>query len=351
MDKIDLTKLTAEELYELRADINSRIFSLVREDEEAKAQEFRKTLEIGGIYCVKNYYFYNDNTVYTVKKINGFEPKEGKPHIQYTYYYITSKPDKLSITAQEIDVPIEAISGLPIFRNRITKNAEAIFSEIENSLVGLLPIPYGTPDGTFNFTIACGVTKKTFTVNIGVPDEQTDIVTDAQNSSISKTFSANATNEVIKLLEDISAKSRPSLLSSNSFNALPNDDLSIAYSFSDKFTVTSQFQSNAYALGCFYESISPRANEIFALNSGIVTHTGSSQRLGNIVVVDHGMGLCTWYCNLGDIDVRTGDVLAKGELIGKAGNSPLVSKNGTLIICSVYNVFVDPELILGKEIF
>jgi hypothetical protein len=132
MDKIDLTKLTAEELYKLRADINSRIFSLVREDEEAKAQEFRKTLEIGGIYCVKNYYFYNDNTVYTVKKINGFEPKEGKPHIQYTYYYITSKPDKLSITAQEIDVPIEAISGLPIFKNRITKDAEAIFSEIEN---------------------------------------------------------------------------------------------------------------------------------------------------------------------------------------------------------------------------
>lgn len=131
-DKFDLTKLTAEELYELRADINSRIFSLAREDEEAKAQEFRKTLEIGGIYCVKNYYCYSDNTVYTIKKINGFEPKEGRPHVQYTYYYITNKPDKLSITAQEIDVPIEAISGLPIFRNRITKDAEAIFSEIEN---------------------------------------------------------------------------------------------------------------------------------------------------------------------------------------------------------------------------
>lgn len=133
----DLTKLTEEELHKLSEDINERLFYLRKEEEISKAQEFCKTLEVGAIYCEKKYNFYNDNTIYIIIKINGFEHSEkGIPFIQYTYYSITNKPDNftnnLSIKSEEMNAPIEAIKHMTIFSNRITKNAEVIMAEIED---------------------------------------------------------------------------------------------------------------------------------------------------------------------------------------------------------------------------
>lgn len=133
---IDLTKLTVEELRKLSESINERMFDLRKEEEIEKAQEFCKTLEVGAVYCDKQYNFYNDNTVYTIIKINGFEPSDkGRPFIQYTYYHVTNKPDNLtnnlSIKSEEMNAPVEAIKHMTIFSNRITKDADAIISEIE----------------------------------------------------------------------------------------------------------------------------------------------------------------------------------------------------------------------------
>ena len=226
------------------------------------------------------------------------------------------------------------------------------FIEIDGSLIGLLPIPYGTPSGTFSFTIACGVTKKTFNVTIEAPTQNTTTIElDNQPSYILGATSISAMNETNSLLQSTANSSRPALLSSKSFNPMSLDDYSRVYSYADSFSSSSQTVSGALALGSFYEALSDNANYVCAANSGIVTYTGSTQHLGNVVIVDHGMGLFTWYCNLSDIDVRVGDSVAKGELVGKTGASPLIKKNGVLILCSVYNTFIDPELILGKEIF
>jgi murein DD-endopeptidase MepM/ murein hydrolase activator NlpD len=40
---------------------------------------------------------------------------------------------------------------------------------------------------------------------------------------------------------------------------------------------------------------------------------------GNAVVVDHGLGIYTFYGHLSEIDTKPGDVLEAGELLGKVG--------------------------------
>jgi murein DD-endopeptidase MepM/ murein hydrolase activator NlpD len=87
-----------------------------------------------------------------------------------------------------------------------------------------------------------------------------------------------------------------------------------------------------------------------ALNVGTVVERGNCDYLGNYVVIDHGLGLRTWYCWLSSVDVDKGDVLAKGEQLGKCGTDGLLSSRGVLIICSVYHTLIDPDFILGKEI-
>jgi hypothetical protein len=232
------------------------------------------------------------------------------------------------------------------------KNFTPQFIEVNGSLIGLLPVPHGTPSGTLSFTIACGVTKKTFNVKIGESESNTTTVElDNQPSHVLSATSHSAMNEVNTLLKNTAISSRPALLSSKGFNSVATTDYSRIYSYTDAFSSNAQTLSGVSALGSFYEALNDNANFVCSANSGIVTYTGSAQHLGNVVIVDHGMGLFTWYCNLSDIDVRVGDSVAKGELIGKAGASPLIKKNGVLILCSVYNTFIDPEVILGKEIF
>ena len=40
---------------------------------------------------------------------------------------------------------------------------------------------------------------------------------------------------------------------------------------------------------------------------------------GNTVVVDHGLGIYTFYAHLSEIDVKPGDELQSGQVLGKVG--------------------------------
>ena len=63
---------------------------------------------------------------------------------------------------------------------------------------------------------------------------------------------------------------------------------------------------------------------------------------GNMVVVDHGWGLKTWYMNLGTTTVAVGDTVSAGDKVGTAGQSGFSSTVGAHIRMSVGDRFVSP---------
>ncbi len=235
----------------------------------------------------------------------------------------------------------DAISFLQDFTPQFVSDGDA--------LVALLPIPYGTPSGSFNFTIASGVTKKSFSVEVGEIKQTYTVTLDKSRIQLAKIISDSALNEVTSLLDSISKQCRQRIMYKGSFLSPETNEYSLKYSYANSFIIEGAKQKNLLALGNFYESTKGNGVNVHAANSGIVTYKGYLQHLGNIVVVDHGLGLCSWYCNLSDTDVTIGDIVAKGELVGKSGESTLASSNGVLILCSVYDTFINPDLILGKE--
>ena len=82
--------------------------------------------------------------------------------------------------------------------------------------------------------------------------------------------------------------------------------------------------------------------DVPAISAGKVVYTGYDELLGKFVVVDHGLGLKTWYCHLGDIVTTTGVMVAKGDTVGKTGRTGYINHDGVYLITTVMDVPVSP---------
>ena len=58
---------------------------------------------------------------------------------------------------------------------------------------------------------------------------------------------------------------------------------------------------------------------VYAAQKGRVVLAEDLFFSGNTVVVDHGLGIYTFYCHFSEIDVTVGDSVTKGEVLGKVG--------------------------------
>lgn len=62
-------------------------------------------------------------------------------------------------------------------------------------------------------------------------------------------------------------------------------------------------------------------SKILAVNSGTVVKSTFNDSYGNYVMVDHGGGIVTLYAHMSSRNVKTGDVVARGQQIGKVGST------------------------------
>jgi murein DD-endopeptidase MepM/ murein hydrolase activator NlpD len=62
-------------------------------------------------------------------------------------------------------------------------------------------------------------------------------------------------------------------------------------------------------------------DSVNASEAGTVSHAGILGSFGNLVKINHGSGLETYYAHLDNITVNVGDVVKKGQMIGAMGAS------------------------------
>ena len=81
---------------------------------------------------------------------------------------------------------------------------------------------------------------------------------------------------------------------------------------------------------------------VSAADNGKVISTGYDGRSGNNIEIDHGRGYVTFYAHLSKIGVSVGQTVAKGQYIGKVGNTGHSTGSHLHFEIRINNVLVNP---------
>jgi murein DD-endopeptidase MepM/ murein hydrolase activator NlpD len=92
----------------------------------------------------------------------------------------------------------------------------------------------------------------------------------------------------------------------------------------------------------------PTGTPVAAPADGKVILTGDYFFNGNTVFLDHGQGLISMYCHLSVIDVKEGDTLTRGQVLGKVGATGRVTGAHLHWNVSLNDARVDPTIFIGQ---
>ena len=123
----------------------------------------------------------------------------------------------------------------------------------------------------------------------------------------------------VQFLQHLSRDTEPRMLWKGSFARLPRS--AARAGFADHRTYMYQGQKIDEQDHLGFDLASLAQAEVHAANHGRVIFSGNLGFYGNLVVLDHGMGLMSLYSHLSSFAVATGDVVNRGDTIAKTGST------------------------------
>ena len=111
------------------------------------------------------------------------------------------------------------------------------------------------------------------------------------------------------------------MLWKDAFQALGN--ASVEAGFADNRTYLYQGKEIDRQVHLGFDLAVTQRIPVLAANAGVVIYAADLGIYGNCVIVDHGLGVQSLYAHLSSIDIKTGDRVEKGRVLGHSGMTGL----------------------------
>jgi len=213
----------------------------------------------------------------------------------------------------------------------------------ENSYEVFIHVSYYTKKTKYNVNISYNLDDKIYKkrLYIDVVDanyKKNEIITVAKGkvklSSKNKKKSSNEYNIVYKnVYSQITAKT---YIKNSSFINPMNSKITSDFGTSRIYNGIAK----SYHTGVDFRAKTPQ--KIYATNNGIVALTMKRFYLGNVIYINHGRGLYTYYSHLSKFLVHDGEYVKKGQVIALSGKTGRITAPHLHYAIRLYNTTVDP---------
>lgn len=88
-------------------------------------------------------------------------------------------------------------------------------------------------------------------------------------------------------------------------------------------------------------------SEVMSVNKGVVVIAKEYIVYGNTVVIDHGLGVSSLYMHLSKINVKEGDVVSAGQVIGLSGKTGYADQPHLHLSIKINGISIDPMKFLA----
>ncbi len=179
-------------------------------------------------------------------------------------------------------------------------------------------------------------------LNWKMPEFDDDMQYDAQIPNNDKFLKINNDLRLAnhgKIVEVVK-KTDKELYWNGAFMRLPKSARKASFAEHRKYRYKGRIIDRQVHLGIDLASVAH--SPIPAANKGKVAFSGDLGIYGKTVIMDHGFGLFSSYSHLSAIDVEKGQMISKGEIIGRTGSTGLAGGDHLHFGMLVHDTFVNP---------
>ena len=169
--------------------------------------------------------------------------------------------------------------------------------------------------------VSYGATKLELNLEVNARKKYDATAGNTKKADVTKLRTEEALANFAALRKDYAAQSaNEKLWKNDTFHTFYSNTTKYALSFgrpwklSTGVTYTNEFVQYKMKAG----------SEIVAVNDGKVLAVGENDYLGKYIVIDHGMGLQTWYLHLSAVSVEAGAEVSYKQAIGKSGSTGFI---------------------------
>ena len=223
-----------------------------------------------------------------------------------------------------------------------TSTVKFHYDEGSGNSYAFLPIDPETPAGVYPLTVRSGDTEYGYSVTVEARENDEIISVAVSDSDYAKYYAPEVLEGLEKTLADLQNASlnTPLLRTDLIFGQPISGDP--AYTYGATVIVGNAGAANdpgvSYLMGNLYKG--DKNTEVEAVQNGVCVFAGELGALGNVVVVDHGCGVFSYYALLDTLIAKAGDQISRSEELGTLGAS---SEQGNLFFAlSMNGVFVAP---------
>lgn len=237
------------------------------------------------------------------------------------------------------DDKISIQSDLPLSLNFIPYD--------DQTMIALAPLNFGIPAGQYDTTLTTGEHQHKFSVTIRDKDFPSKVLAN-EDGVIDIRRNANSKSQYDNIIQPILEEKEASLLWSGS-GLMPIEEGSISTVYGTRYYIGDETTTSIRHSGI---DIPARpGSQVRAVNNGKVMYVGEFADTGVLVIIEHGLGLKSWYFHLSESLVSVGDMVSKGDLIGKIGEITSGQESHLHLNLSVNDIYINPEIALHAPLF